>query len=1679
MKTPEGNIHLGGWQFRMFSYSKQSTIDRAKGFVGEVLGRYRSLINENRLLFVSVTTGTSQELEYNYSYDLDYSDDMVNQYREWHKNKYCTDPMVAPRDFNSEQGKRWYTFRHKKLKEFIDQMAGHIKSFDSRIKVVLDFGSSFDGMSRRRGTMAFKDLTEKVDGLKVNDDYTYDHRFSMDILRGSLPGKWIMNEVLPYDDRFYLIPEFINSSYAHGAKVFCVVTGDPFKLYAMASVYTQVRDQWIAGSKGTMSPLPTTGSVNYNFSDIFNANFSYNRFTTATGRNIYQEWLDQYNKNPSNAKAVNVSLDDSGINDNAACGTCTPPAAPVLTANPSSITNGQSTTLTASGFSGTVTWSTGQTGSSISVNPGQTTTYTASCSINGCTSPNASITVTVNAPAPVQEPPVNCTTPATGYATRKRWTNIGGKTISDLANQTNNFNKAPNTTSNLTELRTETNWGDAYGQQIQGYITAPQTGSYTFWISSDDHSELWLSTSEDPAGMQRIARVTDWTNPLQWDKESNQKSVTINLTACQRYYFEIRHKDGDWWDNLAVGWSKPGQSTSAPAEIVPGSVLSPYTSSAPVCTPPSAPSLSASASSITAGQSTTLSASNCSGTVTWSTGQTGSSISVSPAQTTTYTATCSANGCTSSNGSVTVTVNAPVQAPAPAPEQQQPISGGCVVNKVRLVFRTDCCFHRLNGARLQGSNDQNSWTNLYNFTTDGNGKWQEFSFSNSTSYRYVRFVAAPNSAGELVELEFYNGVQKLSGTVFGSSGNFNNDPKYSFQRAMDGAVGEMWHGASQGTHNFVGLDLSSCSSTACTPPSAPSLSASASSITAGQSTTLSASNCSGTVTWSTGQTGSSISVSPAQTTTYTATCSANGCTSSNGSVTVTVNAPVCTPPSAPSLSASASSITAGQSTTLSASNCSGTVTWSTGQTGSSISVNPGQTTTYTATCSANGCTSSNGSVTVTVNAPAPAPEQQPVSGSCVVNKVRLVFRTDCCFHRLNGARLQGSNDQNSWTNLYNFTTDGNGKWQEFSFSNSTSYRYVRFVAAPNSAGELVELEFYNGGQKLSGTVFGSSGNFNNDPKYSFQRAMDGAVGEMWHGASQGTHNFVGLDLSSCSSTACTPPSAPSLSASASSITAGQSTTLTASNCSGTVTWSTGHTGSSISVSPGQTTTYTATCSANGCTSSNGSVTVTVNTPAAEQNNNCNTPAAGYATRKRWTGIGGTSISDLANQTNSFTKAPNTTSNLTELRTETNWGDAYGQQIQGYITAPQTGSYTFWISSDDNSELWLSTSEDPAGMQRIARVTGWTDPLQWNRESNQKSATINLTACQRYYFEIRHKEGEGGDNLAVGWSKPGQSTSAPAEIVPGSVLSPYTSSNSACVAPAAPVVSANVATITAGQSTTLTASGCTGTISWSNGQSGNSISVSPGQTSSYTATCNVNGCTSPGASVTVTVTNADRTDANTNCSTLEGFLDVADCGIISGWVYDRSNPNAVLKIDIYDNFNGATLIQSGITAGNFRQDLLNAGKGNGNHGFQISTPAQLKNGQNRNISVRVNGCSYTLSNSFKVFQCSSNARTGAEEEEEVKEVSMANTELKVVSDQRMAAWPNPTKGELEVSFYVEEQKEAVLSVVDMMGVSRYEQKIKGAGQHQEKIDLSHSAEGIYIIQLKKANSLETKKIIVTH
>jgi len=120
---------------------------------------------------------------------------------------------------------------------------------------------------------------------------------------------------------------------------------------------------------------------------------------------------------------------------------------------------------------------------------------------------------------------------------------------------------------------------------------------------------------------------------------------------------------------------------------------------------------------------------------------------------------------------------------------------------------------------------------------------------------------------------------------------------------------------------------------------------------------------------------------------------------------------------------------------------------------------------------------------------------------------------------------------------------------------------------------------------------------------------------------------------------------------------------------------------------------------------------------------------------------------------------------------TNLADNYGTRIAGYICAPSTGNYTFWVAGDDNCELWLSTNAEESNKQKIAYHNGFTWIREWNKYATQKSAVIPLVQGQSYYIEALMKESTGIDNFSVGWLKPGQSGTSPSEVIPGTVLSP--------------------------------------------------------------------------------------------------------------------------------------------------------------------------------------------------------------------------------------------------------------------------------------------------------------------
>ncbi|RYD53781.1 MAG: hypothetical protein EOP83_22910, partial [Verrucomicrobiaceae bacterium] len=162
------------------------------------------------------------------------------------------------------------------------------------------------------------------------------------------------------------------------------------------------------------------------------------------------------------------------------------------------------------------------------------------------------------------------------------------------------------------------------------------------------------------------------------------------------------------------------------------------------------------------------------------------------------------------------------------------------------------------------------------------------------------------------------------------------------------------------------------------------------------------------------------------------------------------------------------------------------------------------------------------------------------------------------------------------------------------------------------------------------------------------------------------------------------------------------------------------------------------------------------------------PPTGGITRQVWTGVSGSEVVNLTSLS-TFPNTPNQTSVLTTFDAPRDSADNYGSRVYGWVHAPVTGNYRFYIHSDDSSELWLSTNEAPDQERKIAMVNGWGPAGVWNNSPDQRSVEIPLVAGRYYYIEALHKEGGGGDHLGVGWTYPGQTSIA---YISGSRLSTW-------------------------------------------------------------------------------------------------------------------------------------------------------------------------------------------------------------------------------------------------------------------------------------------------------------------
>jgi hypothetical protein len=137
--------------------------------------------------------------------------------------------------------------------------------------------------------------------------------------------------------------------------------------------------------------------------------------------------------------------------------------------------------------------------------------------------------------------------------------------------------------------------------------------------------------------------------------------------------------------------------------------------------------------------------------------------------------------------------------------------------------------------------------------------------------------------------------------------------------------------------------------------------------------------------------------------------------------------------------------------------------------------------------------------------------------------------------------------------------------------------------------------------------------------------------------------------------------------------------------------------------------------------------------------------------ERWNSTSGSTVELLREQIN--LRAANVTGTTTGGSAGVNVTDNYGLRLRGWVEAPVTADYTFFVSGDEHVELWLSPDDAPFDKEMLAFHRGATSLYQWNKHPSQRSRKVHLQQGQSYYIEALMKEATGGDHLSIGWAYP--------------------------------------------------------------------------------------------------------------------------------------------------------------------------------------------------------------------------------------------------------------------------------------------------------------------------------------
>ena len=657
----------------------------------------------------------------------------------------------------------------------------------------------------------------------------------------------------------------------------------------------------------------------------------------------------------------------------------------------------------------------------------------------------------------------------------------------------------------------------------------------------------------------------------------------------------------------------------------------------------------------------------------------------------------------------------------------------------------------------------------------------------------------------------------------------------------------------------------------------PLLAASPSKICAGESTILTASGCSGVVEWQTSpkQTGPQITVKPTVSETYNAICKEHDCVSSLASVDVIV----VPKPTAPSIACKKAEICPSESISLTAMNCSGQIKWSTGQETTTITVSPISTTSYTATCSVNGCTSGNSDSFILTVKPISVP---------TIKITNLIV----CAGGSSTLTAEGCTGDITW--YFDSKTLKGATIIVKPTATTTYYATCSSIVCSSDKSAPITVQVANPAPPIvsSGTV--STICAGSTVQLTATGCETGTV--TWSDGQKGAVLTVKPLVSSsytatCSIGTCVSDNSikrnitvtnfakPTITATKLEICSGNSVTLTANGCDGTVKWSDGVTGSPRTVTPTADVKYTATCESSTCKSD-------VSNELAIKVNPAGTTPTITATKTQTCACDEVTLT--ANNCNGVLLWNNgaTTASITVKPSVTT---IYSVKctLNGCGEAKTSEPVTVKVGTPNAPTITSSSPSVCAGGSVVLTANGCTSgTVLWSNSKTGVTITETVNSTTTYTAICK------------------QETCSSPESNKITVLVAF---------PSVPTISCATSTICAGSTITLYAIGCEGTVKWSDGQTGATVTATPASTTQYTATCSVGTCTSAASSVaTVNVGNPPAPQVTCNstsiCQGIQVTLTATNCtgtiiwndGQVGGVIIAKPNATttytAICKLD---------------------------------------------------------------------------------------------------------------------------------------------------------------------------------------